>query len=189
MFTLYCIPGQSIALVRPGLAVSEYYIVAFDEPQRGHPARCEQYGIRCALPGRARWHVSCCPVGEVAHDRVQFCHGAEVLTKASPAERPGAQSHRSNGRKSYDSGIAGTNDRDGKSTGIVETLPETRPPIAVRCIPSVSGVSRLVLMRLGRIGRWKTGIQLFPRAKATFARPAEYRSARFSPIFSRSQLA
>jgi len=117
------------------------------------------------------------------HDSVPFCHEAEVLTKVYPVERPGAQSHRSNGRKSYDSGIAGTNDKDGKSAGIVETLPETRPPIAVRCIPSVSGVSRLVLMRLERIGRWKTGTKLFIRAQAAFALPAEYRFARFSPIF------
>jgi len=71
----------------------------------------------------------------------------------------------------------------------VENLPETRPPIAVRCIPSVSGVSRLELMRLGGIGRWKTGNQLFLRAKATFARPAEYRFARSSRIFLQSQLA
>jgi len=38
LFTLYCFPGQSIALVRPSLAVSEYYMVACDEPQRGYPA-------------------------------------------------------------------------------------------------------------------------------------------------------
>jgi len=156
---------------------------------RGRPACREQFGSHCALPGRTRWHASCCPVNETVHDSVPFCHGAKVLTRVNPAERLGAQSHRSNGRKSYDSGITGTNDKDGKSTGIVETLPETRPPIAVRCIPSVSGVSRLVLMRLGRIGRWRIGIKLFIRAKATFARPAEYRFARFSLIFSRSQFA
>ena len=156
---------------------------------RGCPARRDQFGRCCALPGRTRWHARCCPPNEVVHDRVRFCHGAEVLTRVNPAERPGAQSHRSNGRKSYDSGIAGTNDIDGKSAGIVETLPETRPPIAVRCIPRVSGVWRLALMRLGRIGRWKTEMKWFIRAEATFALPAGYRFAQLSPIFSHWQLA
>ena len=112
-----------------------------------------------------------------------FCQGAEVLTRVNPAERPGAQSHRSNGRKSYDGGIAGTNDKDGKPTGIVETLPVVKSLIAVRCIPRVAGDWRLVPMRLERIRRW--GIKM-KSAEAALALLAGHPFDHFLPIFSRS---
>lgn len=43
-----------------------------------------------------------------ANGSLIFCKSVEVLTRVNPVERPGAQSHRSTGRESYDSGIAGT---------------------------------------------------------------------------------
>jgi hypothetical protein len=61
----------------------------------------------------------------------------------------------------HDGGIAGTNDKAWKWAGNAETLLETKPPIAVRCIPRVLGVRCLALMYFGGIGQWKMEIKGF----------------------------